>query len=64
MIYFVIGLMLGFALGMNSKQRDPVDYSQLDQKLRSDLAVAENLNNSLKKDLAEAKETIWKLKQE
>jgi hypothetical protein len=44
---------------LSQKPKDVV----LDDKLRSELAVAENLNVSLKKDLEEAKETIWKLKQ-
>jgi hypothetical protein len=45
---------------LSQKPKDVV----LDDKLRANLAVAENLNTSLKKDLEEAKETLWKLKQE
>jgi hypothetical protein len=51
-------MLVGYNL--SQKPKDVV----IDDKLRSELAVAENLNASLKKDLEEAKETIWKLKQE
>ena len=43
---------------------DTTDYSKIDFKLRQDLSVAQNLNNSLKTDLSNAKEELWKLKQE
>jgi hypothetical protein len=62
MILALLCFFLGSLVGYNLSQK-PKDVV-IDDKLRSELAVAENLNVSLKKDLEQAKETIWKLKQE
>lgn len=58
LLCFFLGMLAGYNLSQKPKN------VVLDDKLRANLAVAENLNTSLKKDLEEAKETIWKLKQE
>jgi len=60
MILAILCFFLGMLTGYNLSQK-PKDVV-LDDKLRSELAVAENLNTSLKRDLEQAKETIWKLK--
>jgi len=57
LLCFFLGMLAGYNL--SQKPKDVV----IDDKLRSELAVAENLNVSLKRDLEQAKETIWKLKQ-
>jgi hypothetical protein len=55
-IFFLAGLAIGHTL-----QKSPKSVIQ-DTKLREELAVANNLNDSLKKDLQEAKELVWQLK--
>ena len=60
MIISILCFFLGMLAGYNLSQT-PKDVV-LDDKLRANLAVAENLNTSLKRDLEQAKETIWKLK--
>ena len=62
MIWIVIGLVLGFAIGHNIKSKDTTDYSKIDAKLRDDLKVAQNLNESLLKDKNDLQEKLWKLK--
>jgi len=57
LLCFFLGMLAGYNL--SQKPKDVV----IDDKLRSELAVAENLNVSLKRDLEQAKETIRKLKQ-
>ena len=61
MILALLCFFLGMLAGYNLSQK-PKDIV-IDDKLRSELAVAENLNVSLKRDLEQAKETIRKLKQ-
>ena len=39
-------------------------YEQLDEKLRRDLTVAQNLVESLKQDKNELQQEVWKLKKE
>ena len=59
-LYFLIGL----AIGYNSRRDPTVDYEKIDAKLRADLEVAKNLNESLLKDKIDLQEKLWKLKNE
>jgi hypothetical protein len=40
-----------------------IDYEQVEEKLRKELYIAKNLNESLAKDKNELLEQNWKLKQ-
>jgi glucose-6-phosphate-specific signal transduction histidine kinase len=63
MLWFIVGLVLGFGVGRNTREKEVVDYSKIDAKLKNDLSVAQNLNQSLAKDKNDLREEIWKLKQ-
>lgn len=57
LLFFGIGVLVGIN-SVNQKQKGkPV----ADEALINRLTVAENLNSSLKKDLNDAKEQLWKL---
>jgi len=62
MIWLVLGLVLGYVIGAETKHKNPIDYSRLDQKLREDLVIAQNLNKSLLDDKHQLQEQVWKLK--
>lgn len=63
MIWFALGLLLGFIIGHESHQKGPnIDYSKVDEKLRNKLSIARNLNQSLLTDKQELQEKLWKLK--
>ena len=61
-LLFVVALFCGFVAGRVSDKNETPKTTDSEQKLREELAVAKNLNDSLFTDLQEAKETIWKLK--
>jgi hypothetical protein len=52
-----IGILIGITLVKQNQKNIPVS----DAALLNRLSVAENLNTSLKKDLNDAKEQLWKL---
>ena len=53
-----MGILGGITIAEKSHRKPP----PTDSELRDRLIVAENLNTSLKRDLNEAKEELWKLK--
>lgn len=57
LLFFGIGVLVG----INSAKQKQKDIPVADEALLNRLAVAENLNASLKKDLNDAKEQLWKL---
>ena len=54
---------MGLAVGYNMTKTPKIDYEQVDEKLRKELYIAKNLNESLAKDKNELLEQNWKLKQ-
>jgi hypothetical protein len=60
LLLFVLGVAVGTTIASHSRPKPIV----LDTALQDRLAIAENLNVSLRQDLNEAKEKIWKLKNE
>jgi len=63
-VMFMLALFFGFVCGRVSVKHEPPDLSDAELKLKEQLAVAQNLNESLFQDLKQAKETLWKIKQE
>jgi hypothetical protein len=62
-VWFFVGLGFGVVLMLNRKEyRDRENYEQVDERIRKELALNKNLVESLKKDLAWAKQTIATLK--
>jgi hypothetical protein len=66
-IYLAIGLALGYAIGRNqvflkneSEVKEP--QSAIEERLRKELEVHKNLNESLKVDLKQVKELLSKAK--
>jgi len=60
--WMILGLLLGFLIGLEYRQKDPsIDYSKIDEKLRNELSIAQNLNQSLLADKHELQEKLWKL---
>jgi len=57
LLLFVLGVAVGITLAEKSQRRPTPN------ELQDRLTVATNLNDSLRRDLDEAKEKIWKLKQ-
>ena len=56
----LIFFLAGMAVGYNLKHKpEPVIQ---DPELKNRVTVAENLNESLKRDLQEVKEALWNLK--
>jgi len=61
--WFLLGLVLGYVIGKEPHQKNPpIDYSKIDEKLRNELSIAQNLNQSLLADKHSLQEQIWKLK--
>jgi len=58
----IVFLLAGMAVGYTLK-KEPAPIVR-DPELQDQLAIAQNLNVSLRRDLDEAKEALWKLKQE
>jgi hypothetical protein len=56
LIFFLVGIAAGYNLKHNPK------VIVKDASLAERLAVAENLNVSLKQDLAQVKEELWNIK--
>jgi len=63
-VMFMLALFFGFVCGRVSVKHEPPDLSNAELKLKEELVVAQNLNESLFQDLQEAKEALWKMKQE
>ena len=63
-LYFFIGFGFGIAVMLNRKKPNPESIEQVDEKLRNELSVARNLNQSLLQDKRHLQEENWKLKQE
>jgi hypothetical protein len=61
---YVLYFLIGLAIGYNSRRQPRVDYEKIDAKIRDDLEVAKNLNESLLKDKHDLQEKLWKLKNE
>jgi len=57
-LYFLIGLIIGY----NTRGESKVDYEKIDAKLKEELEVAKNLNESLLKDKHDLQEKLWKAK--
>jgi len=60
----ILGLLcvgIGILIGINSAKQKQKNIPVADAELLNRLSVAENLNTSLKKDLNDAKEQLWKL---
>jgi uncharacterized membrane protein SpoIIM required for sporulation len=62
-IAFVVVFLMGLAVGYNMTKTPKIDYEQVDEKLRKELYIAKNLNDSLTKDKNELLEKNWKLTQ-
>ena len=60
LLLFILGWAVGTTIAYHSRPKPIV----LDTALQDRLTIAENLNVSLRQDLNEAKEKIWKLKNE
>jgi DNA-binding protein YbaB len=60
LVFFVLGIAVGITISGRSRPKPVV----LDKTLQDRLAVAENLNVSLRQDLNDAKERFWHLEQE
>jgi len=63
-LLFLAAVFCGFVAGRVSVKHEPPELSDAELKLKEQLAVAQNLNESLFQDLKQAKETLWKIKQE
>lgn len=63
-LLFLTALFSGFIAGRVSVKHESPPLSDKELKLQEELAVAQNLNESLFQDLKQAKETLWKIKQE
>lgn len=61
-ILFMAAIICGFVAGRVSVKHEAPAFSNREVKLQEQLAVAQNLNESLLVDLLQAKETIGKLK--
>jgi hypothetical protein len=61
-LLFFIAMFCGYMAGRISTKSDSPPLDNTEQKLKDELTVAQNLNDSLLRDLQEAKETIRKLK--
>jgi len=59
---FIAAIFCGFVAGRVSVKNASLPLTDNELKLTEQLAVAQNLNDSLLVDLQEAKQTIWKLK--
>jgi hypothetical protein len=57
-IAFVIVFLIGLAVGYNMTKTPKIDYKQVDEKLRKELYIAKNLNESLTKDKNELLEIL------
>lgn len=57
-IFLLAGIAVGFTI-----QKKPASVIQ-DSELQKELTIAKNLNDSLFTDLQEAKQALWKVKQE
>ena len=56
MLLVVLGIVVGYNLRHEKKQRDEnLVLEQVDERLRRELEVAQNLNESLSRDIAELK---------
>jgi hypothetical protein len=69
MILEILILILGIIIGLNWRHEKDMSsynktYEQLDEKLRRDLAIAQNLVESLKQDKNELQQQVWKLNKE
>jgi len=62
-ILFVVAMFCGFLAGRVSAKNEPPQLNTAEQKLKEELTVAQNLNESLLVDLQEAKQSLLKLKQ-
>jgi hypothetical protein len=61
--WFILGLLLGYVIGKEPYQKgSPIDYSKVDEKLRNELSIAQNLNQSLLADKRSLQEQLWKSK--
>jgi hypothetical protein len=61
----ILGLLcigIGILIGITSVKQNQKNIPVANEVLLNRLSVAENLNSSLKKDLNDAKEELWKLK--
>ena len=58
---YVLYFLIGLAIGYNSRKEPKVDYEKIDARLRADLEVARNLNESLLKDKHDLQEKLWKV---
>ena len=61
-LLFFTAMFCGYMAGRISTKSESPLLDNTEQKLKDELTVAQNLNNSLLQDLQEAKETIQKLK--
>ena len=56
LLLVVLGVVVGYNLRHEKKQRDEnLVLEQVDERLRRELEVAQNLNESLSRDIAELK---------
>jgi len=61
-LLFFTAMFCGYMAGRISTKAESPPLGKTEQKLKDELTVAQNLNDSLLQDLQEAKETIRKLK--
>ena len=59
LIFFVLGISVGITMESKSRHKPVI----LDTELQKRLSISENLNVSLRRDLNEAKEKLWKCEQ-
>lgn len=56
LLLVILGIVVGYNLRHEKKQRDEnLVLEQVDERLRRELEVAQNLNESLSRDIAELK---------
>jgi hypothetical protein len=61
-VLFLAAVFCGFVAGCVSAKNEPPELSDIELKLKEELVVAQNLNESLFQDLQQAKEELQRLK--
>lgn len=61
-VLFLAAVFCGFVAGRVSAKNEPPELSDIELKLKEELVVAQNLNESLFQDLQQAKEELQRLK--
>jgi hypothetical protein len=65
LLVFTLGVLVGLNIKHDLENKKfNKNFNNIDEEIRNRLAIAENLNQSLKQDKEFLKEKIWKLEQD